>query len=288
MLPTRDASKAMVTPVPDDQPPDTPPVVDLGSVVSADAVLGPGVHVGPFCRIGPGVVLEAGVRLHSHVVLEGPLHIGPRTEVYPFTTLGCAPQHLAYAGEPTKLSIGADCIIREQVSIHRGTVGGGGETVLGDRVFVMAQVHIGHDCRIGDGVILGGNCTLAGHVEVGHHAFIGGVAGIHQFCRIGERAMIGGCAAVPMDVIPFGSAMGNHARLGGVNVVGMKRAGFSQATIQTLRLAVRDLFLPGPEPFLARLAPIAERYADSAEVARVLDFIQSHKHRPILPFRNTE
>ena len=276
MLSKRCSNQVMLRPVSDIRPPDAAPIIAPGSVVAADAVL------------GPGVVLEAGVNLHSHVVLEGPLHIGARTEVHPFTVLGGAPQHLGYAGEPTALSVGADCIIREQVSIHRGTVRGGGKTVLGERVYVMAQVHIGHDCRIGDGVILAGNCTLAGHVEVGDHAVIGGVAGIHQFCRIGERAMIGGCAAVPMDVIPFGSAMGNHARLAGLNVIGMKRAGISGAAIHTLRLAVRELFLPGPVPFQERLAPLAERYAGSSEFAKVLGFIRSHKHRPILPFRHAE
>jgi len=263
---------------------DAPPVIAPGAQVSDQAVLGPGVEVGPFCIVGPGVVLEAGVRLHGHVVIQGPTRIGARTEVWPFTMLGGPPQHLRYGGEPTELEIGPDCIIREQVSIHRGTVGGGGRTVLGSGVYVMSQVHVGHDCRIGDGVILAGNCTLAGHVQIGDNAIIGGLAGIHQFCRIGERAMIGGCAAVPMDVIPYGSAMGNHARLAGLNLVGLKRAGLSRQAIGSLRAAVQELFGPGPVPFRERVAEVAARHEGSAEVARVIAFIEAEHDRPILPF----
>jgi UDP-N-acetylglucosamine acyltransferase len=262
-----------------------PPRIDPTARVAEGAVLSPGVEIGPFCVIGPEVVLGPGVRIHSHVVIEGAVRIGPRTEVHPFTLLGGAPQHLRYAGEPTTLEIGADCVIREQVSIHRGTAHGRGTTILGDRVYVMAQAHVAHDCIVGNGVILTTNCTLGGHVEIGDHAIIGGVAAIHQFCRIGERAMIGGCAAILMDVIPFGSALGNHARLGGINVVGLKRAGYSRAAIHTLRAAVRDLFGPGPVPFRERIPEVAARYAGSAEVARVIDFITADAHRPILPFR---
>lgn len=265
---------------------DDPPFIDPDARVDAAAVLAPGVVVGPFCRVGPGVELGPGVHLHSHVVLEGPLTIGARTQVFPFTMLGGPPQHLAYAGEPTRLTIGADCMIREQVSIHRGTVRGGGETVLGDGVYVMSQVHVGHDCRIGDGVILAGNCALAGHVTVGNHAVIGGVSGIHQFCRIGERAMVGGCAAVAMDVIPYGTAMGNHARLTGLNLVGLRRAGVSRTAIVRLRAAVQALFGPGPEAFRDRLDAVAERYGGSAEVARVIAFIRADAARPILPMRH--
>ena len=286
MLRHRNPKQPPVRTVPDPLPlPDTPPHVDPDARVDPGAELAPGVVVGPFCRVGPEVRLGPGVRLHSHVVLEGPLDIGARTQVFPFTMLGGPPQHLGYGGEPTRLTIGADCVIREQVSIHRGTVRGGGETVLGDGVYAMSQVHVGHDCRIGDGVILAGNCALAGHVTVGDHAVIGGVSGIHQFCRIGERAMVGGCAAVSMDLIPYGTAMGNHARLTGLNVVGLRRAGLSRAAIAELRAAVQALFGPGPEAFRDRLEAVAARHAGSAEVGRILDFIRADASRPILPMR---
>lgn len=269
---------------PDAPAPDAAPVIAPGAQVSDQAVLGPGVRIGPFCMVGPGVVLEAGVHLHSHVVIEGPTRIGARTEIWPFSVVGGAPQHIRYKGEPTTLDVGPDCIIREQVSIHRGTVGGGGRTVLGKGVFVMAQVHVGHDCQVGDGVILAGGSALGGHVTVQDRAIIGGQAGVHQFCRIGEGAMIGGCAAVTMDVIPFGSAMGNHARLAGLNLVGLKRAGLSREAIATLRAAVQELFGPGPVPFRERLPQVAARHGASPEVARILAFIEAEHDRPILPF----
>lgn len=260
--------------------------IDPTSRVDAGARIGAGVEIGPFCRIGADVELGEDVRIHSHVVIEGPTQIGARTEIYPFVMLGGPPQHMAYKGEPTLLKIGADCVIREQVSIHRGTARGGGRTAVGDRAYVMAQVHIGHDCILGDDVTLAGNCTLAGHVTVGDHAIIGGVSGIHQFCRIGERAMIGGCAAVPMDVIPYGSAMGNHARLAGLNIIGLKRAGLTRERIHTLRAAFGELFGPGPTPFRQRLAPVGERFGQSPEVAKILAFIEADHHRPILPLRS--
>lgn len=266
-------------------PPARGPIVDPTSIVAPGAHLGNGVEIGPFCRVGPDAVLQDGVRLLSHVVIDGHTHIGARTEVYPFTMLGGPPQHLRYKGEPTRLEIGPDCVIREQVSIHRGTTHGGGVTVVGSDAFIMAQVHIGHDCRIGNHVLMAGNCTLAGHVSVGDHAIIGGVSGIHQFCRIGERAMVGGCAAVPMDVIPFGSALGNHARLGGLNLVGLKRSGLDRAAIHTLRAAFHDLFLDDAQTFRTRVERVADRYAESPEVAKIVAFIQAGAHRPILGAR---
>ena len=261
------------------------PLVDPTSIVAPEARLGSGVEIGPFCRVGPDAVLEDGVRLHSHVVIDGLTRIGARTEVYPFTMLGGAPQHLRYKGEPTRLEIGPDCVIREQVSIHRGTAHGGGITVIGSDAFIMAQVHIGHDCQIGNHVVMAGNCTLAGHVSVGDYAIIGGVSGIHQFCRIGERAMVGGCAAVPMDVIPFGSALGNHARLGGLNLVGLKRSGLNRAAIHTLRAAFQDLFVSDAQTFRTRVEQVADRYAESPEVAKIVVFIRAGGHRPILGAR---
>jgi len=259
-----------------------PPFVEAGSHVATDARLGPGVWIGPFCRVGPGVVLEDGVRLTSHVSVEGPTRIGARTVVHPFTALGGPPQHSRYRGEPTMLDIGADCTIHEHVSIHRGTPFGRGETTLGAQVLVMAGVHVGHDCRVGDRAVLAGQSGLAGHVEVGADTIIGGGALVHQFCRIGTRAIVGGGAVVVADVIPYGSALGNRARLGGLNLTGLKRAGLPRLAIHALRQAYADLFLSGEGLFAERLDLVAEAHADSPEVMTIIAFLRSAERRPVL------
>ncbi len=259
------------------------PRIHPSAVVAADAQVGPGVEVGPFCVVGPGVTLAEGVRLLSHVSVEGPTRIGARTVIHPFAALGGAPQHVRHKGERTELVIGADGQIREHVSIHRGTAHAGGVTRLGDRAFVMAGTHIGHDCRLGNDVTVAG-AALGGHVEVGDFAIIGGQAGIHQFVRVGERAMIGGLAAVTEDVIPFGLAFGNHARLTGLNVVGLKRAGLGRDRIHALRRAVRALWVDG-RPFRDSLAALESAPDPTPEVARVLDFIRAGSGRPLMGMR---
>lgn len=258
--------------------------IDPLALVSPEAILAPGVEVGPFCRIGPGVVLEEDVHLISHVVIEGPTRIGARTTVHPFAVLGGPPQHKAYRGEPTELRIGPDCTVREHVSVNRGTVQGGGLTQIGARALVMAGTHIGHDCRIGDDVTMAG-CALAGHVEIGDFAILGGQSAVHQFTRIGERAMIGGLAAVTADVIPYGLAFGNHARLEGLNLVGLKRMGLSRDRIDALRRAFHDLFGDDGRPFRERLAQAERDHAASPEAARVLAFIREGGDRPLMGTR---
>lgn len=259
--------------------------LDPTSRVAPGARIGEGVEIGPFCRIGPDVVLAEGVRLHSHIVIEGNTTIGPRTEIYPFTALGGPPQHLSYRGEPTRLEIGADCVLREQVSIHRGTVHGGGLTAIGNNVLLMAQVHVGHDARLGNHVIMAGKSSLAGHVTVEDHAIIGGASGVHQFCRIGAHAFVGACAALPMDLIPYGIAAGNHARLTGLNLVGLKRLGLPRSSIHALRGAFHDLFVAEGPPFRSRVDEVAERYAASPEVGKIIAFLRADARRSILPAR---
>lgn len=257
--------------------------VDPLAVIAPGAVIGAGVEVGPFCRIGPHAVLEDNVVLHSHVVIDGDTRIGAGTVVHPFTVLGGPPQHLRYQGEHTRLEIGAGCDIREQVSVHRGTVHGGGVTRVGKGVLLMAQTHVGHDCVLGDHLILAGGATLAGHVNIGDHAIIGGLAGVHQFVRIGSRAFVGGCAAVTMDIIPFASAYGNHARLRGLNIVGLKRAGLTRETIRSMRAAYHALFLAEGPPFRERIDPVAARHGDCPQVATIIAFLRADADRPILP-----
>jgi UDP-N-acetylglucosamine acyltransferase len=261
------------------------PKIHPTAVVDPAARLSPGVEVGPFCVIGADVELGEGVRLYSHVTVEGPTKIGARCQIHPFAALGGAPQYLGYRGEPTRLEIGADCTIREHVTLHRGTVAGGGLTRVGNCVYIMSQVHVGHDCTVGNGVILAGHCALGGHVTIGDYAIIGAVAGVHQFCRVGTRAIVGGLAAVDMDVIPFGAALGNRARLAGLNVVGLKRAGVAREAIHALRAAYRALFVEDGPAFRLRLDTVEARFGEIAEVAQVLEFIRADTRRPVMPAR---
>ncbi|MEM9171022.1 MAG: acyl-ACP--UDP-N-acetylglucosamine O-acyltransferase [Pseudomonadota bacterium] len=251
------------------------------AVVEDGAVIEDGAVVGPFCRIGPAVVLRAGVVLHGHVFVGGRTEIGPESVVHPFAVLGGPPQHLGYNGEDTALSIGSQTIIREHVTMSIGTAEGRGETRVGERGMFMAGAHVAHDCLVGDGVIFANNATLGGHVTVEDGAFLGGLCAVHQHCRIGANAFVGGCAAVPTDVIPFGSAVGNHARLAGLNVVGMKRRGFSRDTIHAVRAAYRDLFF-GTDPFQERLERAAVRYADVPEATAIIRFVRDGGKRAIM------
>ncbi len=258
-----------------------------GANIHASAIVDPAAEIhetaeiGPWCHVGPGARIAAGARLTSHVVLEGRVSIGERSVVYPFTMIGGPPQHLSDDGAGARVTIGADCVIREQVSIHRGTVRGGGETRIADHVTVMAAAHIGHDCQIADHAIVASNCSLGGHVEIGEHVFLGGLVGVHQFCRIGARAYVGGCAAVAMDVIPYGSVLGNRAALGGLNMVGLKRGGVDKATLKSMLAAYKALF-DGPGVFKDRVPQVAEEYKDIPQVLEITDFIQAEPARSIM------
>lgn len=264
---------------------DTPTRIHPTAIVEDGATIGAGVSIGPYCHVGPEAVLGDGVRLVSHVVIEGRTTLGPRSTVHPFVALGGPPQHLRDPGDGTTLTIGADCTIREHASIHRGTHLGGGRTVVGDRALIMCAAHVGHDSILEDGVILTANCALAGHVTVGRNAIVGGLAGVHQFCRIGAHAFIGGCAAVEADVIPYGSVLGNRARLGGLNLVGIKRAGLPREAINTLRAGYHDLFEDKTHPFAERVERAAAAYSDSAEVMMIVDFIRADSRRAIVGAR---
>lgn len=251
------------------------------AIIEKGATLGAGVKIGPYCRVTSRVMLGDDVELKSHVVIDGRTAIGARTMVYPFAILGGPPQHLGYKGEDTGLRIGADCVIREHATANLGTVAGRGETVIGDKCFMMAGAHVAHDCVIGSNVIFANNATLGGHVVVGDFVFLGGLCAVHQFCRIGSYAFIGGCAGVPNDVIPYASATGNHATLSGLNIVGMKRRGMSREAIHDLRAAYRMLFAP-EATFQQRLDQVASDFAVSEEVMRIVSFIKEDTKRPLL------
>ena len=251
------------------------------AIVAAGASLGVDVRIGPYCTVGPSVTLGDGVTLHGHVNVSGHTEIGPGCEVHPFAVLGGPPQHVGYRGEETRLKIGERNIIREHVTMNIGTRDGGGETCVGSDGFFMTGAHIGHDCTVGDRVIFANNATLGGHTIVEDHVFLGGLSAVHQHCRIGAYSFIGGCAAVIHDVIPFGSANGNYARLAGLNIIGMKRQGRSRETINALRAIFHHLFC-GNEPFAVRLQSVPESLRAEDHVRRVLDFVSSERKRPLM------
>ena len=251
------------------------------AVVSRGAELGRGVQIGPFCSVGPNVVIQDGARLVSHVVVDGHTRIGPDVVLYPFCTVGLEPQDLKYRGEPTRCEIGARTQVREHCTVHRGTVTGKEITRVGADCMLMAVAHVAHDCAIGHDVIIANNAVMGGHVSIGDHAVIGGAAAIHQYVRVGRAAMIGGVSGVEGDVIPFGSVIGNRARLSGLNVIGLKRRGFDKAHILTLRAAFRCLFRD-EGVFADRLAETRARWSSDDLVAEVLDFIDAPSHRGLI------
>jgi len=249
------------------------------ALVDPAARIGADVRIGPYCVIGPAVALGDGVVLESHVAVAGDTEIGPRTHVWPFASLGHRPQDLKFRGERTRLVIGADCMIREHVTANPGTEGGGGLTRVGDRCLLMVGAHVAHDCVLGDGVILANNATLAGHVKVGDGAVLGGLSAVHQFVRVGRAAMVGGLTGVERDVIPFGSVMGDRARLAGLNVVGLKRAGATRETLHAIRAAYQDIFHGEGGALAERAAAARERHVDCAEAVEIADFMLADSAR---------
>ena len=251
------------------------------AIIEPGARLGARVQIGPFCHVGAGVELHDDVRLVSHVVVDGQTSVGEAAVLYPFCTVGLAPQDLKYKGEPTSCEIGARTQVREHCTIHRGTITGTGVTRVGAGCLLMAVVHVAHDCEIGDGVVIANNVVMGGHVTIGAGAVIGGAAAIHQFVRIGRGAMVGGVSGVEADVIPFGSVIGNRARLAGLNVIGLRRRGVDRAHLLRLRAAVRDLFW-GEGVLADRMREVRARHGDDALVCEVLDFASADSKRGLI------
>ncbi len=257
------------------------------AVVEDGARLGAGVEIGPFCHVGPKVTLGEGVRLVSHVSLVGDTTIGARTRIFPFAAIGHQPQDLKYRGEPVRLAVGEDCLIREHVTMNPGTAGGGSQTIVGPRSVFLTNAHVGHDCRVGEGVILSNNVMLAGHVQVGDFASVGGGAAMHQFVRIGAYAFVGGLAGVEHDVIPFGMALGNRASLAGLNFVGLKRRGFAHEAIHELRRAYQMLFF-GKGTLKERVEDVAEAFPEQEAVQQMVVFLRAGGDRAICVPRETK
>ncbi len=246
------------------------------AIVAAGAQVGDGCHVGPFSIVGENVVLGPGVRLDSHVVIEGDTKVGEQTHVFPFVSIGLAPQDLKYAGEPTATEIGKRNHIREFVTIHRGTSGGGGITRIGDNNLFMAQAHVAHDCQIGSDVIMANAATLAGHVEIADRANVGAYSGVHQFCRVGYEAFVGGYSVVVKDAPPFAIIQGNHAKCYGLNRVGMKRRGYSKDTIEKLHRAYH-LLLSAKLNTTQALEKIKSEITGCDEVGMLVKFYETSK-----------
>lgn len=257
------------------------------SIVDSAARIGTGVKIGPFCLVGPDVELGEGCELVSHVVVAGLTTIGPRTRIFPFASIGHQPQDLKFKGEPSTLSVGADCLIREGVTMNPGTAGGGMTTSVGDHCAFLANSHVGHDCHVGNHVIFSNNALLAGHCTVGDFVIIGGGAAVIQFARVGAHAFIGGMSGLENDLIPYGMALGNRAYLSGLNIVGLQRRGFAREQIHALRRAYRLLFA-AEGTLLERVDDVSAEFKDNPIVSEIVDFIKAGGKRSVCTPNSTK
>lgn len=245
------------------------------AIIHPEAHLAADVIVGPYAVIGAEVEISAGSEVGAHAVLEGPLRIGVRNRIFPYAALGLIPQDLKFRGERSEVIIGDENSIREFVTIHRGTEGGGGITRIGNRNLIMAYAHIAHDCILGDGIIFGNAATLAGHVVIEDYAVIGAFCGIHQFCRIGRHSFIGGYTVVTQDVLPFSCTVWQReAKVYGVNVVGLERRGFSRERIACLHSAFRLLCQSKLNTSQA-VEQIRQSLDQNEDIAELLRFIET-------------
>lgn len=250
------------------------------AIIEEGARIVDSANIGPYCVIGPDVEIHDNVTLKAHVVVDGCTTIGEGTTVYPFASLGSAPQDLKYAGEKTTLVIGKNNTIREHVTMNPGTETGAKTTVVGDNCLFMMASHIAHDCIIGSNVIMANNATLGGHVEVGDFAIIGGLAAVHQFIRIGPHAIIGGMSGVESDVIPYGRVKGERAHLAGLNLIGLERRGFDKDQLRTLQKAFGHLF--GNDGTLdERIEAVANEYSGDETVSSIIDFARKKDKFPL-------
>ena len=256
------------------------PVIDPTARIAPGAVIGADVSIGPYCIVGPHVTLDSGVRLVSHVNVAGHTSIGAGTVVHPFASLGTPPQSLGYKGEPTRLEIGAGNDIREHVTMNLGTAADRGVTTVGDNCFFMVGSHVAHDCVVGNKVVFANNVLLGGHSQIGDNVVFGGGVAVRQFVRIGEGAMIVGLSGVRADVIPFGMAHGPLADLVGLNVVGMRRRGFSHQRLKAVRDFYQRLF-HGGGVFAERLAAVRPMASLDPAIAEILAFIDGGIKRPL-------
>lgn len=259
--------------------------VHPSAVVDPAAKLGAGVKIGPFCIVGGDVVLGDGVEIVASASVVGRTEIGAGTQVFPYSSIGHKPQDLKYSGEESRLVIGANCTIRENVTINPGTKGGGMLTEIGDNCLLMASVHVAHDCKIGNNVIIANYGGIAGHCQIGDFVTIGGMTVMHQFVRVGSHAFVGASSMVDGDVIPYGMAIGNRAKLAGLNLVGLKRRKFDREEIHGLRAAYRQIF-SNEGTLRERVDDAATLFGDNTLVQDLVAFITQESDRPICVPRN--
>jgi UDP-N-acetylglucosamine acyltransferase len=251
------------------------------SVVEPGAQLGERVRIGPFTHIGPDAVIGDDVEIVSHVAIMGATTIGAGTRIFPQAALGGLPQNAKHKGGRTTLTIGANCVIREGVTMHVGTDTSHGRTVVGDNGNFLAYTHVAHDCIVGKNATFANGATLAGHCEIGDNVIIGGLTAIHQFARIGDNAFLSGCSAIPGDVIPFGIARGNLAKLRGLNIIGMRRSGLPRAEIHAARRAYRAIF-DRARPIAENLVAAEVEFAAFPTALKIIDFLKSRDKRYFL------
>jgi len=251
-------------------------MIHATAIIDSAARLDDDVEVGPYSVIGAGVEIGSGSVVGSHVVIMGPCRIGRDNHIFAFASVGEAPQDMKYNGEPTSLEIGDRNVIREYVTLNRGTVGGNDKTVIGSDNLFMAYSHIAHDCIIGNHCIFANGASLAGHVEVGDYATLGGFVLVHQFSTIGTQSFCGMATVISTDVPPFSTAAGNRARVVGINKVGLKRKGFSDELIRALHKSFRALLKSRVEKqdAYAKLQPLCEQYP---EVEEFVNFVKNSK-----------
>jgi UDP-N-acetylglucosamine acyltransferase len=246
------------------------------ALIHPKAEIDEGVAIGPYAIIGEQVRIGKGSDIGSHCVIDGITEIGPNCKFYPFNSIGLAPQDLKYKNEETSVVIGKNNTFREFITVHRGTQGGKGKTVIGDDNFFMAYVHVAHDCHIGNRSILANATNLAGHIDIGNDTVIGGLTAIHQFVRIGDYVMIGGASAVAQDIPHFVCAVGNRTSLYGLNLIGLKRKGFSPERIDALKKAYKILFRSGLTLANA-VKKMREEDLIQPDVDRLIAFMESSK-----------
>jgi UDP-N-acetylglucosamine acyltransferase len=250
------------------------------AVIHPKANIDPTAKVGPFCVIGEAVTIGARTELVSHVSIAGETTVGEDCVVYPFCALGSPPQDLKWKGERTRLVIGSRNVMREHVTMHPGTGVGRQETRIGSDCYFMVGAHVAHDCILGDRIVLANSAQIAGYVVVGDNVIFGGLSGVHQHCRVGPHAFIGAMATVVNDVIPYGSVVGNHARLAGLNIVGLRRRNFSREQIHDLRAAYRMLFAEEGN-FQERIEDTIQSFGSSKEVQEIIAFIRDGGSRAL-------
>ena len=255
------------------------------AIIDKNAVIDSSVKIGPFCIIGPNVEIKRNTILKSNVIIDGYTEIGNNCTIYPFSVLGNPPQDLKFKGEKSKLIIGNNNVIREHTTMNPGTEGGGLITKVGNDCLIMVGAHVAHDCLLGNNIILANNASLAGHVQVDDFAILGGLSGVHQFVRIGSHAMVGGLSALESDVIPYGSVIGNRAYLSGLNIIGLKRRGFTREVIHDLRKAYRLLFAP-EGTIQERIKDVSDEFKNNEPVMDIVKFIEGSASRAICQPKN--